>query len=449
MGLLKKAPPAVPAPQRKHVQLKLPPAQPPTRYDDDDDTTYAELVRRYSSATHRLLMALDSSDLFNEQTMNVRCPACGADDKLEIARSYDPQIVEARCSAGCAKLTDAIQRAIVEYEADEADKALDDAMRPSARLTEAAPQRWEVPMLAPACALTLLRGVSGTGKSWIIAYAAVCKALGLPFFGHPVERGRVLLAFLESQDINEPRIDLLVRGMGRTMADLDGWLDLWEVGLPFRSDDRACRDHLADRVRKRLRKRKYAVLFFDNTTRMRTTRSQSAENDSSILSAVLEPLADLAQTGMMDCVQVTPKESRPAIVVLDHDRGSSAAEQNADYVVAVTRSGSSEDPDATTTLQLSRGCRVFCEDMPIRVQFHGVGPHPVTARVVGDDDEAEDDDRLGVIVGAVRAEPGSGINAISRATGLTNKRDLGRDLETLVAAGRLTVDDRKKYRVAE
>jgi hypothetical protein len=437
-------PTIAPSPPRLQViQLKLPAAPVPTRYPDETvDDKYAEQVRLESSATCRFIDANDDDgcDFLQGGTPAKRttCPVCGMAESLEIARSFEPDRVEARCHGGCAAiaLAKAIEKVIVQHEDAEADAALAAEMDP-ARTAHEEPQRWSVPLLAPDRALTLLRGVSGSGKGWLVVYAAVCKALGVPFFGHAVERGRVLVAFLESSAINEARIGFVVRGLGRTMADLSGWLDRWPAGLELKSDNLASRAELA----RRLRVRKYAAIFVDNTTRLRTSRSQNAENDSAVLSAVLEPLADLAQTGMMDGQRVT--ESPPAIVVLDHDRGSSAAEQNADYVVSLNRK--SKDPESTVTVSQADGCRVVHPDLPIEVQFLGVQPSPVTARVVGDDPD-EDDDRLAVLVAAVRADPGIGVNALCRAIGRA-KPSVSRDLDALVAAGKLRRDDAKKYSV--
>ena len=305
-------------------------------------------------------------------------------------------------------------------------------------IASAGPVRMAVPLLAPVEALTLLRGVSGSGKGWLLAYAAVCKALGAPFFGHPVERGRVLLIFLESPTINAARIELIVRGLGRTMDELRGWLDLWPIGLELKTDKAESCAELA----RRHRRRSYEFIGVDNTTRMRTSRAGNAENDSSILSGVLEPLADLAQIGRMNGELIS--EKRPAIVVLDHDRGSSASPQNADYVVRLERTSKTPDPESAFTLSLADGCRVCCEALPIRAQFLGVAPSPVQARLVGDAPAAPSD-RLAAIVNAIRENPGIGVNAICRATGRTGKASVSDDLDKLVSADRIRIDEHKKY----
>lgn len=68
------------------------------------------------------------------------------------------------------------------------------------------PTKIILPLLAAAGRVTLLASREKGGKTTLMAYAVVCKSRGLPLFGEPVKRGRVLWVGLE-----ESPVDAIVR----------------------------------------------------------------------------------------------------------------------------------------------------------------------------------------------------------------------------------------------
>lgn len=60
------------------------------------------------------------------------------------------------------------------------------------------PQRFRIEFIVPVGVLTLLAANGGAGKSMLALLAAVCVAMGLPFMGKKVERGRVV--FYSAED---------------------------------------------------------------------------------------------------------------------------------------------------------------------------------------------------------------------------------------------------------
>lgn len=356
--------------------------------------------------------------------------------------------VEAITTHEASALSDVLERVTIVQQAD--TQALIDEMDVCALPVHV--QEWSVPLIAPARASSLLVGESGDGKTWLLLLAMICKALGVPFLGRPVTRGRVLAALLESREINAGRIDYLVRGLGRTREELRGWLDLWPVGLDLKTDNRESRGELA----RRFRARHYDFLGVDNGTKIRSSRSQNAENDSSVLSAVLEPLAELANNGRIDGERVTDRP--PAIVTLVHGdgrpRGSSAQPQHVDYVLALARK-SQRDPESPITLATGDGCRIVCDELPITMRFRGIAPNPIEVELDGEAPSTDKVARLAALVEVVRRNPGCGINEISRDTNRPGKRELGKDLDELdrsngVENGPLRRDVKtKKYYLAD
>lgn len=77
---------------------------------------------------------------------------------------------------------------------------------------------------------TLLAGHGGVGKSGIALYLAVCIALGLPFFGLTVKRGRVLYLSCEDRTgVLHWRLAQICAHLGVALADLAGHLDVVDL----------------------------------------------------------------------------------------------------------------------------------------------------------------------------------------------------------------------------
>ena len=75
--------------------------------------------------------------------------------------------------------------------------------------------------------VTLLAGHGGAGKSLIALLLAVCIALGMPWYGIPTERRRVVYVSAEDgRDVLHWRLDRICAYLGVDMADLDGWLSI-------------------------------------------------------------------------------------------------------------------------------------------------------------------------------------------------------------------------------
>lgn len=447
--------------QLVELELRLAPKdprlihEPRDQYDSDEE--HARAVAYAQSTAGRIRCAIGvTPETLGGGRWVTGCPACGLEGDL--IYEVNGRAFRAACMKGCdAKaIADAITRAISADESRElgnvlevlasAEDAAAQTLAAEMDVTAIRPyvREWSVPLIALARASNLLVGESGDGKTWLMIYAAICKALGVPFLGHRVERGRALLCLLESHEINSGRIEYIVQGLGHTMAELRGWLDVWPVGLDLKTDNAESRAELARRVRAR----QYAWIGIDNATKARSSRAQNAENDSSVLSAVLEPLAELANNGTIDGQRVT--DSPPSIVTLVHGdgrpRGSSAQPQHVDYVVALHRD-SQRDPESPITLDIGEGCRVVNEDLPLVFRSRGVIPDPVTFEIVGES-APPTEDRLEKLVQAVRREPGIGVNAIARACG-GSKRDVARDLEALVKEKRLRRDDSKKFHAVD
>lgn len=77
---------------------------------------------------------------------------------------------------------------------------------------------------------TLFAGHGGIGKSGIALMLAVCIAMGLPFFGIPVERCRVLYLSCEDREgVLHWRLARICAHLGITLADLTGWLEIIDL----------------------------------------------------------------------------------------------------------------------------------------------------------------------------------------------------------------------------
>lgn len=98
-----------------------------------------------------------------------------------------------------------------------------------ARVEPVAPAYWWEGYL-PAGVLTLLGAHGGTGKSFIALMLAVCIALGLPMFGIPTRRGRVLyFSGEDSGDVVRHRLKWICAALGVDPATLEGWLHILDA----------------------------------------------------------------------------------------------------------------------------------------------------------------------------------------------------------------------------
>jgi RecA-family ATPase len=86
---------------------------------------------------------------------------------------------------------------------------------------EPPPRRWAVEGLVPAGRITLLSGDGGVGKTLLAQQMATCIALGVPFLGRAVDRGRVLALYGEDEDDELQRRQAAINGaLFAEMADL-------------------------------------------------------------------------------------------------------------------------------------------------------------------------------------------------------------------------------------
>ncbi len=77
---------------------------------------------------------------------------------------------------------------------------------------------------------TLFAGHGGVGKSAIALHLAVCMAAGIPFFGIPVERRRVLYLSCEDREkVLHWRLARICKHLGLDMAGLRGWLEIIDL----------------------------------------------------------------------------------------------------------------------------------------------------------------------------------------------------------------------------
>lgn len=87
-----------------------------------------------------------------------------------------------------------------------------------------------VPDWLPTGYATLFAGHGGVGKSGIALHLAVCMAMGLPFFGIPVERKFVkYLSCEDRENVLHWRLSRICKYEGIEIADLRGWLDLVDL----------------------------------------------------------------------------------------------------------------------------------------------------------------------------------------------------------------------------
>ena len=96
--------------------------------------------------------------------------------------------------------------------------------------TEPKPPEFLVPQWLPCDYATLLAGHGGAGKSQIALHLAVCIALGLPFFGLPVEQRRVLYLSCEDRACDlHWRLKRICNHLRRDISELHQRLDLIDL----------------------------------------------------------------------------------------------------------------------------------------------------------------------------------------------------------------------------
>jgi RecA-family ATPase len=97
-------------------------------------------------------------------------------------------------------------------------------------LKEPSPPRFIMDPWLPCGYATLLAGHGGVGKSGIALYLFVCIAMGLPFFGVPTERRRVLyLSCEDREEVLHWRLSRICAYLGISLSDLSGWLDIIDL----------------------------------------------------------------------------------------------------------------------------------------------------------------------------------------------------------------------------
>ena len=92
------------------------------------------------------------------------------------------------------------------------------------------PPKFIIPDWLPEGYATLLAGHGGVGKSGIALSLAVCMAAGVPFFGLPIARRRVLYLSCEDREgLLHWRLSRICRHMGIDMGELAGWLQVLDL----------------------------------------------------------------------------------------------------------------------------------------------------------------------------------------------------------------------------
>jgi hypothetical protein len=88
-------------------------------------------------------------------------------------------------------------------------------------------REWFIPGILPHNEVTMLTGKGGVGKSLLALMKLVCIAMGLPFFGRPTRRAKVV-AFLCEDDADElhRRVRDICAYLGVDMRDLGEWMRL-------------------------------------------------------------------------------------------------------------------------------------------------------------------------------------------------------------------------------
>lgn len=105
-----------------------------------------------------------------------------------------------------------------------------------------------IPDLCVADGINILFGNGSGGKTWLLMYAAICVALGLPFLGRLTKRLNVLYVDCETgQSTYSYRANRLCAGLGMTLQDIRN-VRFWNgKGIPFADQvaaiRRTCEEH--------------------------------------------------------------------------------------------------------------------------------------------------------------------------------------------------------------
>jgi len=350
-----------------------------------------------------------------------RCPSCGQPGVL----FYATDRIAAKCSAGCSPqaLTEAITRFVVWCEAKDVRRMVEwqrNKLRATVSLRQAFANTPEAePQLIdgvlPAGALVMLHAPSGgrktmTAISWLVAVAA-----GKPWLGRPTRQASALAILLEGARSEHVRwIRQLAEGMGASLDDLEGKLDLYPAEL--KADDLESLRAVANRVQAL----EYKLVVIDNLSQIHSG-GHGAENDARAMHAVLHPLEQL--------VRSVPGLT---IVVLHHanasgdPRGRDGIKQHFDRSLSLE--ASSDRNNALITLIGDGKRRDGIELEDLRWRFNG-GPNdpalilaPVVARRAEQttaDDKPEDARRakllslLPATAGQIYAGMGGNRNAVA------------------------------------
>lgn len=356
--------------------------------DYESDESYAndverhwqrELVRRGAVGTR----AAAALGVYVDQgpMAAIVCSACAAPDPAMMC-DVTLHEIRARCAAGCT--TEALGRGIgvrvTEHERyhraaaqNEATSAL--ASKVSITAFKATTKiNWVIPGFVAANGLTVLGGESGDGKTFAAMYTGIAVALGQEWFDRQTTQTRALLLLLEgTADDHGRRLSLLAAGMGATLDDLDGKLDVYPAGDGFEADDPAAMQRLVDLVT--TLGHKFVVI--DNLT---TARSNSDENSVANLGAALKPLADLAHTHGVGILLIHHFNAHGNL------RGSTAIKQHADAVFEIRRSNPNNMSPVSMTRTKDRYGASF-EKLRYRFvdrfDMHGA-PTAIVATAIGD-----------------------------------------------------------------
>lgn len=333
-------PPYVPT--RFDVTLEAVRAEPgrwginPDSYPYEDDleqavlAAYSQEINDLQGTYGRVRTALEpcrDPDRLPGDRRDTACPACAESYAGVLTWYWDGSALRGRCSARCEPLAvaGAITAAVLQTEHQAQADADSEASAQALATTDLAtalgavpPQDWLIPGVVAADALHMVIGASGSNKTWLAMWMALCISQGIPWLTRPVRQARAMLVLLEgSVRDRRRRLEQLALGLGTTFTALGSELRVYPGEL--RLDDPASFAALAATVKAT----RCRFVVIDNLTE---ARDDVDENSSAALGAALRPLAQFAHSEEI------------AILLLHHDnakggvRGSSAIVQHADVV---------------------------------------------------------------------------------------------------------------------